>query len=298
MQYDFYNDIIGDADSPADSVKPFDSIPTKVKTLEYSNNRLFLANYTKGYNTPSTTSLAGSVTSVPFGTRFKSFSSYQIGIVFRDFYKRKCGVVTNTGLVITIPDRTYADTLASNNMISWVLSNVSAATEIPDWAYYYEIVLTKNLRTRFYVQAKSALTQYAFKDADGIITYSTTYSASAYGLAFDLSTLTGQGMGYVFSEGDLFNFYLASPATTYRGSVISQDGNNVIVQLQNLGNLTTQPDILFELYTPYQRLESETFYSTGRSYTVTNPGTGGRQYSTTSGTLQGDTYSLNRAGLS
>lgn len=81
LQYDFYNDIVGDADSLENSVKPFDSIPTKGKTIEYADNRLFLANYLKGYNTPTTTSLSGSVTSVAFGTRFKSYSSYQIGIV-------------------------------------------------------------------------------------------------------------------------------------------------------------------------------------------------------------------------
>jgi len=58
IAFNFYNDIVGVAVDDASSVKPFDSVPLKSKTLEIAKNRLFLGNNLEGYDTPTTTSLS------------------------------------------------------------------------------------------------------------------------------------------------------------------------------------------------------------------------------------------------
>lgn len=295
LQYDFYNDEIGIAVSLAASVKPYDSIPIRCKTLEYANYRLFLANYLKGYDTPVVTSLSGNTT-IGGGAGikvYKSYSSHQIGIVFRDFYKRKSFTVTNDSLVIPIPDRLYSMGSGSfTNYITWALSNANALNEIPDWAYYYDIVITKNLRTRFFLESKSTTTKYAIKNTDGTFSYQDTYSATAYGIAINLSGLDAQGMGYIFNDGDIARLYVNGTATAYSLSVLGQDGNYALLQLANLGAFTVQPDILYEIYTPYTKSDNEIFYTTENQFSVTNPGTALRSYSTLSGNVIGNVFTL------
>lgn len=295
LNFDFYNNINGIAISDEDSVKPEDAVPIKVKTLETALDRLFLANYTAGYDTPTQSSLLPNLSSSGFlsDRKIKYGSSYQIGIRFRDYYGRKSAAYTTNSMIIATPDRTYADTFGVNDVLGFTLSNAAAEDEIPDWAYYYDIMMTKNLRTRFYMQAKAAAMKYAMKDANGLITYQDTYSATAYGVAVDLTTLQSQGKGYIFNDGDLCRLYSSASAAVNELAVIATDGNYVILQLQDLGSFVTQPNILFELYTPYTRQVSETFYTTGRSYKVTDPGLSSRTYSVTSGTFPGDTFPYN-----
>ena len=57
LTFRYYADSVGVAVDNASAVKPFDSIPLTTKTLEIAKNRLFLANNTDGYDTPTTTSL-------------------------------------------------------------------------------------------------------------------------------------------------------------------------------------------------------------------------------------------------
>lgn len=298
LTYNFYNDILGTAVSNEDSVKQEDSVPLQVKTIETALNRLFLANYRSGYDVPTTSSLTPSLSSSGGAARMiKRFSSYQIGIRFRDESGRRTAIYTNDDMLITTPDRTYADTLATNDVLNWALSNAAAADEIPDWAYYYDIMITKNLRTRFYMQAKAAAMKYVIKAADGTYSYQDTYDASAFGVAIDLSTLESQGMGYILTQGDIARLYVSGSATVYSLPVIAQEGNYVIVHLDNLGSFVVQPNILFELYTPYKRSTSETFYTCGKSFKVTNPTASNRTYSTTSGFFPGDSFTLGRVSV-
>lgn len=53
LAYSFYNNKIGIALDTAYSVKPYDTVPLFCETIEAAKNRLFMANYTAGYNTPS-----------------------------------------------------------------------------------------------------------------------------------------------------------------------------------------------------------------------------------------------------
>jgi len=155
-------------------------------------------------------------------TALKCNSSYQIGIRFRDFAKRQSNVVTRVNCILNAPDRTYA-TIPYNNL-AWSLSNSNALNEIPDWAEYYDIVITKNLRTRFFIQTVAFNLQYAKKDNDGNYTYQNTYDSTVYAIAVDISILGQGGNGYVFSEGDLCRLYLSTTSTVYEQSIIGQDG--------------------------------------------------------------------------
>lgn len=57
LTYNFYNDVLGIAESESYSVKPFDSVPLYSETLELFDNRLGLGNNVMGYTTPTKTSI-------------------------------------------------------------------------------------------------------------------------------------------------------------------------------------------------------------------------------------------------
>jgi len=295
LTYNFYNDYNGDAFGKAESVKPFDNIGLTVKTIEYADNKMFQAGYIKGYNTPTTTSLNFSLVSGSGATGYtqiwKSYSTYQLAIQFRDKSKRKCSVVTNSSLIVTIPDRTISFSSYTTG-INWAVSNALATTEIPDWAYYYDILITKNLRTRNFFTANGFPIQYAKKQPDGTYIYQNNYDAFVTGIALSTNLMSSDGIGYLFTEGsgDTARIYLASTATVYSLQVIDQDAQNIIVQPQNIGNGLSSVGVRYEIYTPYQKLENEPFYTTGQSFTITNPTTSSRVYSTTSGIISGDVY--------
>ena len=298
LQVNFLNDTIGIALDDAYSVKPFDSVPRITKTVETALNRLMMGHNFESFNTPVLSSLTGVLTSdtnhAPYtNPSFKSNGVYQLGIIFRDNYKRVIGnVVTNDALRFTIPKRDYSDTTYYPN-IALTLSNAAAASEIPIEAYYYEFVMTKNLKTRFFVQAKSGGMKYVIKDpVSGVLSYQDTYVSTAYGLAFNASFLTSEGMGYQFEAGnnDILVVIQSASATQYSLAVIGQDGNYIISKLQDLGSFTTQPDIIYEIYTPYKELVSEPYWTTGETYKITNPTLLSRQYSFLGGPVYGDIY--------
>lgn len=302
LSYIFYNNRIGIALDAAYSVKPFDSVPRFSKTIEVALNRLFLGNNTVSFDTPTLSSLSINLVSetnhTPYqNPSFHSASTYQVGIIFRDQYKRVIGnVFTNDTMRFTVPDRDYLDS-TYYYYIAWALSNANAVNEIPSTAYYYEIVITKNLRTRFFVQAKSGKMQYAIKDPDtGVISYQDTYISSAYGLAFDASLLNAEGMGYAFEAGsnDILKLWQSASGTIYELAVIGQDGNYIISKLQDLGSFATQPNIIYEIYTPYKEQVSEPFYTTGTTVQVNNPGDITRTYGSVSGNIYGDVYRFGR----
>lgn len=229
---------------------------------------------------------------------FKSSCQYKFGIVFYDFAMRKCGVVTNDGLIFSIPKRTFEVTGSETwvNGVFWSLSNANALTEIPDWAYYYAVVRTLNQRTRFFVQAYTNAIKYVTKDADGKYVFTNTiYSTSAVGIGLDTTALVQAGLGYVFNEGDiciLSQYALAS----IQLPVIAQDGNYIIVQSKDIGNTATAlgTQFIFEIYSPYQTSNQEPFYEIGEMYRVLNPGTSSRAYETLSDVFAPDAYIVTR----
>lgn len=306
LTFTFLNDITGIACDAAFSVKPYDSVPRLSKTLSSGLDRIMLGGNYESFNTPIATSLTAILHSTtnhtPFqNPSFHTASPYQVGIIFRDRYKRIIGnVVTLDALRIQVPEVDYNIT-TYYDFITWGLSNAAATSEIPDTAYYYEIVLTKNLRTRFFAQAKSGGMKYAIKDpTTSVISYQDTYVSNAYGLAFDASLLNAAGMGYSFDplSGDIIKVYQAASATRYSLAVIAQDAAYIISTLQDLGGFAVQPDIRFEIYTPYKPSVSEPYFTVGQTYIVNNPTTNSRTYATIAGTLIGDVYLFGRAAPS
>lgn len=221
---------------------------------------------------------------------FKSDSSYKLGVVFYDYAGRKCGVVTSDSLKFIVPDRSYNNTAYTTD-VNWLLVNgVSVSSEIPDWAHYYSVVMTKCLRTNFFMQMRATDVQYATKGNDGTYTFNTTFGETKAGVAVKIDGLNKYGMGYSFQDGDILKLY-GSDNTTRSLKVKDTFGDYVIVDLVDLGTIVSY---LFEIYTPYTESVNELYYEKGVMYPVINPGLSTRTYSTLTGTFKGDVILLDR----
>jgi hypothetical protein len=241
-------------------------------------------------NAPAAASIIGDVA-------YKSDSTYRFGVVFFDEAGRKCGVVTNDNATQIIPDRTNG-TVAYVTNIRWILSNLDNS-EIPDWARYYSVVSTKNLRTSSFLQLKSDDIKYATKDpVTGVINPSgaTSYAATNYGVAIKVSSLFSFGLGYAYGadSGDIIKLY---PPTGSKRSLRIKDqvGEWVIADLADIGTLTSTINTwVYEIYTPYSESVNEPYYERAQTYQITSPGTPNRAYSVVSGQFGGDITILSR----
>ena len=223
---------------------------------------------------------------------FKSNSTYRVSIAFYDKFRRKCGIV-KTSVSASIPIRTYNQSVFSS-ILAWTLSN-SDYTEIPEWAYYYQIHITKNQTTRFFEQINSVKSSYVTKDNSGVLTYhQTTWAINTnYAVSFDLTQLISNGLGYTYNEGDLLIVY-KNDGTSVTIPVLGTDGNNVLCHPTDVGDLTATVQFLIEIYTPYKALITEPYYETGDVMLILNPGTSSRAYSALSGQISGDCYAIER----
>lgn len=226
---------------------------------------------------------------------FKCNSYYKLGITFFDRFRRKCGIVTADTSIVNIPERDYAPLSSFYNVINWSLSNTNAATEIPNWAYYYQIGMTKNQVFSFFLESNiGQAANYVTKNSSGVYDFTgTTYSSATFGVAFDISTLISNGQGYVFTEGDLMTVYRKNGATTlYNFRVLDASSKWIIVNPVDMGTLPlTAPDaLIISVYTPYAPTANEPFYEVSPTYKVLNPTTVFAKYSTTSDYINGDVY--------
>lgn len=221
-------------------------------------------------------------------TCFKSAASYNVSIHFMDEAGRKCGVVT-PATQVNVPEREY-DQPSYTVSIDWSLSNANAINEIPDWAHYFSIDITKCLRTRFFLQMRQGelgATYVTIDATTGEYEFTTSaYAATLKGCAFDITSLQSAGMGYVFTEGDFIKIYMGTDVSTLR--IVGQEGIWVITELENLGTLNSSSEFLFEIYTPYKPSVTEPFFEIGELYEINNPGTASREYGTLAGSIPGD----------
>ena len=107
-------------------------------------------------------------------------------------------------------------------------------------------------------------------------------------MAFDLSRLTADKLGYTFQAGDVVRSYDSGGSDTYRLNVLQQQGKYLFVEPTDMGSLTGVTHLI-EIGTPYTASVEELFYETGNMYQVNQPNTGSRALSTDTGTLLGDT---------
>lgn len=296
----FTNSEVGSAIDSTTLTKPYDTIPLTSKTIDRGGSRLFLANNLMGYDTPLVTSLtATTVTSNSSLVALKTGSSRRIGIVFYDKYMRQCGVVPYSKL-ITVADKGFTQPNPYDYAVSWALSNADALNEIPDWAYYYSIVSTKDITRSYFLEAYAGDIFYASQDQDGVYSYDNTeYSSDNVGVALRLNTLAGQGMGYTYQEGDLVNVRVLYGSTVQSAtlSVKAVEGGYLIADNYDFGTLDFLSLAIFEVYSPNAKTASNFYYEQGNVYKVTNPTTSSRQYSTTSGLILGDVYILDKSGV-
>jgi len=228
---------------------------------------------------------------------FKTGTFYRAGVVFYDRYLRCSAVVTLDDLKITMPDTSFDDeTFVSQ--INWTLSNGSAASEIPEWAQYYSIVLTKNFRTRNFMQTFPYEVTYVEKNDDGTyVTKKEAYDPTFAGIQIDITSLSKDGLGYVFNQGDIVKIY-QDGKDTLSLAVIDQKGKYIICNIADLGDLTTTIPFLMELYTPYKASTTEPFWEIGQMFAVNDPGLSTRTYGTTAGIITGDTWIVARKASS
>ena len=191
---------------------------------------------------------------------------------------------------------------ASNNVLTldWTLSNANKLAEIPDWAYYYSILRTGNLRTRYFIDSYSNTNLYASKAPEVVSPNFATYTYSAVwdaatttAIAIDTTVLLQSGLGYNYTEGDVCVLIDTNDAR-YELPIIGQDGTYILLKSAYLVPDLTNIPFIYEIYTPYIKGENEPFYEVGNIYPITNAGTVNREYSVLSGSLIGDVFVFQR----
>lgn len=229
----------------------------------------------------------------------KSDSTKRVGIVFYDKALRRCGVYTSDDLVINIPDRNYNYSILYTG-ISWALSNSNAINEIPDWAYYYQIVITKCLNVLSFQEAVArqpgtfgAGIKYVTKDANGAYVYNNVVLGDEVGIAINTNSLVGYGMGYTFSEGDIVKIYQSTTSTIETVQVTGQEGEYIICSFVDLGS-TTGRVYVYEIRTPAKYQEEPPFYEVSQFFEIVDPTEITRQYLVLNGAINGDVYLATR----
>jgi len=230
---------------------------------------------------------------------FKTGANYKPGVVFRDRFGRKCGVVTQDSAILNIPRRGYNYT--PNNTVTWSLSNTNALAEIPSFAYSYQVVMTKPLNNNSYIQGAVYDIRYATKDnLTGLYTYKDLiYSGSHACIGVNIRGLVDVGLGYTYTVGDEIYLYNNLSANGYTLRITGVDSTWVQCELRDIGALGEAPPPFAtgsvflwgcEIYSPISASVTDNYYAVTPVYAVTNPTLSTRSYSTLTGTLQGDTY--------
>lgn len=205
-------------------------------------------------------------------------------------------VFRNQGLEINSPVRDYEYSVGYGE-IQWNLNNVNNTQQIPEWAYYYSVVKTLNLRTRFFLESNTGTggLTYVLKNADGTFNYGTpnrNYTTTGVvAIGINTTNINYGGLGYTFSEGDVCTLILRL-GQIYSIPIIGQYGNFIHLQTTDLGYLPTIA--AFQIYTPYKTSEQEPYYEFAQTLPINNAGTPIRSFSQTNGIIPVDSYILQR----
>ena len=218
-------------------------------------------------------------------------------------------------VVITVSRRLRSDVTtpfnSATNAVSafgWRLSNSPVAGEIPDWAYYYTVVRTLNLRTRYFIQTSEINPKYATRKPDGTLEFVTTLVGNTnplVGIGLPTDNLRNNGLGYVYEEVNDDQCILKANSLQAIDPlvlpVIGQEGNYIIVKWADLGNASGQAtstgglvnmSINYEIYHPYKPVDQEPYYEVGEIYKILNPGTISKAYEIVAGNYRGDCAKL------
>ena len=298
------------------SIKWSDSVPRKCKSLKVFKNRLFTFNNTEGYSysQKALSNFTVSASSQLIDPAFINGGSYLVGLVFFDAYGRIINTRMSQSGSVFIPERVEAT--LTRYAIAWSVASVSMS-DIPTEATHYSIVRTKCMNKSFFLTGKSSDMFYIKRDEDGIVTYNKTYSVDNDGIAIDISHFTEYEIGYTFNVGDRIKIY--NGTSLFDKVIRSQEGRFIIVdnfQLTSIGSGNASRDII-EIYTPKTPSNTENLYealdadltppyagsslnpqagSYSARYAISNPGTGSRAFSITSGIIGGDAIFVSSGG--
>ncbi len=308
LSFDFFNNVKGDTLGSLDIYED-DGTPLQMGTIESARIRQFAANCLLGYDSPTTTSLAVSsstVTMLDSITTFHNYRGFRQGskyvpsITFYDEFKRKCGSTAIGEYLMPNYNDWQTGTPIVNSTLNWTLSNGGAVAEIPDWAYYYSIDITKDLTCSSFLCAnmngKSGL-GYAILQTDGTYTIRQNYDETVYAIVFNLELLNRQTMGYVFSDGDFCILTNNQNATVLVLKILGTSGINLLLEPRDIGNTADQAIWHWKamIFTPRTKALNEANYERGNIYNVVNPTTNTRTYQTLSGSILGDIYAFSLA---
>lgn len=117
LTFNFYNNTTGAFLDAAKVLKPFDNVPIYSQTLEAAKNRIFLANNTEGYDTPTETSLYVTLpNSIVLGSSTNKFAVwlfggqvYQSGVYFGWYVYLTVG--TTQGWYVVTANQSYVGSL-------------------------------------------------------------------------------------------------------------------------------------------------------------------------------------------
>lgn len=226
---------------------------------------------------------------------------------FYDRWMQKCSVVGKRYEKVSIPVRDFGLTTAYNN-IGYTYSNADALNEIPEWAEYYAPLLGRNSRTSSFIEGMSTVTRYARidpttgdykyddgkEDTDPLNDDSIylSFSGATAAIGIDQTSLVSNGLGYVYTEGDIC-ILIAEDNKYYYLPVLGQDGKFIRLGAKDIGDLTGKL-FAFCIYTPYKADLQDYFFEVGQLFPVSNAGTDNRQYSTISGNFKPDAWVIDR----
>lgn len=257
--------------------------------VELVGNGFVATGVTPDFNYPGedpTISSTGVSTGGTLRRVFKSGSSYQFGIVFYDRFQRNNGVYTDDSLIITIPEREYNQSLFEGI----VRFNINEGNDrIPEWAWYYQIVRTRNLTKQSFIQYQASELKYVKGNGEGGWEYFDVFDNEVEYIAVDLTDAINQKLGYIFNEEDVVD--VITPNRRYSSEVRLTSGNYVFIDPEDLGDFSNgEEDFVIEIYTPYRAGIDESFYEVGDVYRVIKPNRPDRSFSTRFGDIFGDTF--------
>lgn len=275
-----------------ESIKLFDSVPKKSQSQDIIfTNRIVDGLITEGYDNVDIDMKMpvsyGVVTSsaindhFPLKSYLKSGGTYNYGIVYYDEAGNRSGVTNinegastdvqlngNFGTKLSIPFLTESDyaPAAGVDLMSRVpIINTEIYNRPPSWAYKYQILRSKNLSIRKYIQFSAKSISYS----GGVISITILNIYTDYKTKYPNSTLV-----YDFTKGDRIRFIAPRASGTTIGTPFFFNDSEIIKFDLTTGIVTIKDNFsapsgmtigaLFEIYTPSAEfvLNDELVYET------------------------------------
>jgi hypothetical protein len=265
--------------------------------------------YTHQYNTSndgqSTVSIAMNIlgfsgSSVPSGAVLRCYApgaQYQYAIAFYDKYGRVGKVITDDSYKVVTAKRTYG---IGTNQVDNVTSSVNVqllgvSPAIPEWAYHYNVLRSKNQTYSYLIEGIANINKYAYYNAAQELVFTDIYDSSSQFFALRVVWLNNNRRGLDPVEGDKLEVIFknshegyAIKNTTLEATGVF-DGEYVLFSVEDLGDLSNQT-IWFTLTRPFKKETNELFYEVSPSQPIVAPGTVARRFNNFKFGIPGDCY--------